>query len=101
MVKLEVDGICAEKTHGETFFIYICVEGEGSFTGVWGKTSFKAGDMVFVPAGLGEFKIEGKSILLKTWVSDIKKEFIAPLEEAGYEMAEILKDTLIDYFPIR
>ena len=101
MVKLEVDGICAEKTYGETFFIYICVEGEGSFTGAWGKTGVKAGDMVFVPAGLGEFIIEGNPILLKTWVPDIKKEFIAPLEEAGYEMAEILKDTLIDYFPMR
>ena len=57
-----------DKSNINKFFIYTCVDGEGTI--VWNKNDkfcINKGDSIFIPATLGEFSIEGKLTVLKSY----------------------------------
>jgi len=62
-----------EESDEERFFIYTCVEGEGSIEYVNGKERITVGDSIMIPATLGSYRIIGKLKLLKSYVPDIDK----------------------------
>jgi len=64
VIKCEIDGELTEKTDPETFTIFTCVDGSCEISGV----ALGYGRSVFIPAGLGEYTIKGKAILLKSFV---------------------------------
>ena len=57
-----------EFSNKERFYIYTCVEGEGTIIYDNGEEKFKTGDSIFIPASLGEYQIFGKLKLLKFYV---------------------------------
>ena len=57
-----------EFSNKERFYIYTCVEGEGTIIYDNGEEKFKIGDSIFIPASLGEYQIFGKLKLLKFYV---------------------------------
>ena len=67
---------CELKNDGETtlfadeksFVSYVLIEGEGTISCDEGEVELIKGDSVFVPAGLGEYKLSGKMTLLETRV---------------------------------
>ena len=57
-----------DKSNINKFFLYTCVDGEGTI--VWNKNDkfcINKGDSIFIPATLGEFSIEGKLTVLKSY----------------------------------
>lgn len=58
-----------EKSNEDKFFIYTCVDGEGYIIASKGiKESIYKGDSILIPASLGEYTINGKMTLLKSYI---------------------------------
>lgn len=72
-----------EKSDSERFYIFTCVDGEGSIIYSGGEEKVNRGDSLLIPASLGEYDFKGNMKLLKSYLPDIKK-----VEE------EILKEVL-------
>lgn len=62
-----------EVSDKERFYIYTCVEGEGTIIYNSGEEKLSLGDSIFIPASLGEYKIVGNLKLLKFYVPYIPK----------------------------
>lgn len=63
----------SESSDEERFYVFTCVEGQGKITYSNGAESIEKGQSVFIPAFLGEYKIEGRLKLLKSYVPDMEK----------------------------
>lgn len=72
----EFYNFCELKTHSKymsvadksTFVSYVCIEGEGEISCSENTVYLKPGDCVFIPAGTGEFNVDGNMTLLETRV---------------------------------
>ncbi|MBL4932111.1 mannose-6-phosphate isomerase, class I [Clostridium paridis] len=62
-----------ESSDKERFYIFTCTEGSGEIKYTDGTVKYSKGDSVFIPATLGEYKIIGKSTLLKSYVPNEAK----------------------------
>jgi len=51
-----------------TFYIYVIIEGKGKINYADESMDIAVGDSVLIPAGLGEYNIEGQVKLLKTYI---------------------------------
>ncbi|MEG0086867.1 MAG: type I phosphomannose isomerase catalytic subunit [Niameybacter sp.] len=58
-----------DTSNEEKFYIYTCVEGEGTLASFGETITVKTGDSVFIPATLGTFSITGQLTVLKSFVS--------------------------------
>lgn len=57
-----------QKTTGESFFIYTCVEGAGEILFKEGKEAISCGESILIPATLGEYELKGHMNLLKVFM---------------------------------
>ena len=89
--RYDVDGSFSEKCDGSKFFIFICLEGDGSISSENITENFKAGETIFIPAGIGEYKAEGHFTALKTYIPDYKKDIVEPMRKAGCSDSEIYR----------
>lgn len=65
----EVQDKLLQKTNGDRFYIYTCVEGSGKIHFKDGVETIAFTESVLIPATLGEYMIEGQIKLLKTYVT--------------------------------
>ena len=89
--KYEVTGELTEKSDGSKFYIYICLEGSGKIQAENMTVGFKAGETVFVPASMGEYRLDGRFTALKTYVPDFNRDIVGPMREAGCSDGEIFR----------
>lgn len=66
--ELKNDGKTTLFADEKSFVSYVLIEGEGTISCDEGEVELIKGDSVFVPAGLGEYKLSGKMTLLETRV---------------------------------
>lgn len=66
--KYEVETAVETEVNADSFAALTVTEGEGKVTGAENSMDFVAGDTLFVPAGSGTVKIEGKCTVIKTTV---------------------------------
>lgn len=72
----DIQTIAKEKSDKERFFIFTCVDGEGEIiysNSIGNSINIKRGDSILIPASLGEYTLNGKMKLLKSYVPDMKK----------------------------
>lgn len=64
-----LDGEVSVEKSGDTFTVYMCVEGsfELDYNGV--RYSYKKGDTVLIPAAIKEFVLTGKASILEIYIS--------------------------------
>jgi mannose-6-phosphate isomerase len=79
-----------KNTNHTQFHAYVCIEGQGNITYDDGYVSLAKGETVLVPASIGEYRIEGEVVLLKTYVPDLEKDVLARLMSLGYTMQAIM-----------
>lgn len=91
VLKYKIKSMLAEQSDANKFFTYTCVKGSCQLQ--WGSSTLniQTGDSFFVPAAMGNFIIHGECELLKSFVPDVKGDFIKPLLEAGHSLADIQK----------
>ncbi|MGL4345269.1 MAG: class I mannose-6-phosphate isomerase [Cellulosilyticaceae bacterium] len=67
--KVVVEGEVADTSDVERFFIYTCVDGEGTIA--FGNKELKVnlGDSIMIPATLGDYTLKGQMTVLKSYVS--------------------------------
>ena len=99
IIKYNISSPLTEKSDPAAFFIFTCVEGHARITSNSVTVDVATGDSVFIPAALGEYVISptnGKHVvLLKSFVPNIEKDFVAPLCNYGYTSEEIRLNTAI------
>lgn len=61
-----------EKSDKERFYIFYCIEGSGEIIGNGYSQKVSVGDAVLIPAHLGDYKLQGKMSLLKSYVPNIE-----------------------------
>ncbi|MCW2119479.1 type I phosphomannose isomerase catalytic subunit [Flavobacterium sp. 7A] len=66
---IPLDGSIAINKTGETFTVYMCIEGDFNVTANNQKYLFKKGDTVLIPAGLKSYEVSGKASLLEIYIS--------------------------------
>lgn len=66
--EIDIEKVYNDKTNGKTFYIYMCIEGEGILT--YNKYIYNvlAGQTFMIPATESEFSLEGKIKLLKIYL---------------------------------
>jgi mannose-6-phosphate isomerase len=55
--------------NGETFTVYMCIEGDFEIEYDGFKNSYKKGDTVLVPAAINSFSLNGKASILEIYIS--------------------------------
>jgi len=70
IIKSEV----TERSDMERFYVFTCAEGSGKIYSGKETVEFSKGDSILIPAALGEYKIGGSSVLLKSYVSGTEKQ---------------------------
>ncbi|HHV93705.1 MAG TPA: class I mannose-6-phosphate isomerase [Firmicutes bacterium] len=105
---LSVDGTAVERTNGERFFLFTCLDGslglEDDLSGTY--LALKPGDSVLVPACVETYRLTGTGKLMKCYVPDIRRNIIEPLMAHGYSYADItslvagLGDYRTSYLPL-
>jgi mannose-6-phosphate isomerase len=66
---IPLDGAISVNKTGETFTVYMCIEGDFEILAENQKYNFKKGDTVLVPAGLKSYELGGKASLLEIYIS--------------------------------
>lgn len=66
---LRLDGTLEINKTGETFTVYMCVDGRFTLEMISGKCDFKKGDTVLIPADLREYSLSGTASLLEIYIS--------------------------------
>ncbi|WP_293893787.1 type I phosphomannose isomerase catalytic subunit [Flavobacterium sp.] len=66
---IPLDGHAKIYKHGESFTVYMCVDGEFSLTTDGENYSYRKGDTVLVPASLTDFQLIGKASILEIYIS--------------------------------
>jgi mannose-6-phosphate isomerase len=89
--RYDVNGNFTEKCDNSKFFIFVCLDGNGNISSENITESFKAGETVFIPAGIGGYTVEGHFTALKTYVPDYKNDIVEPMRKAGCLDREICK----------
>lgn len=69
----EVHDNFKEKSDCERFYIFTCVDGEGSIIFNGGEEKVSKGESILIPALLGEYAFKGNMKLLKSFVPDVEK----------------------------
>lgn len=72
--KYEVNTSFKEASDEDRFYLFTCVDGEGTIKYNGGEEKISMGDSIFIPASLGEYELCGKFTLLKSYVPDVKIE---------------------------
>lgn len=72
--KYEVNTSVKEASDEDRFYLFTCVDGEGTIKYNGGEEKISMGDSIFIPASLGEYELCGKVTLLKSYVPDVKIE---------------------------
>lgn len=54
---------------GDTFTVYMCVEGSFELTAKNGKHIYRAGDTILIPAGLKSYSLAGNASILEVYIS--------------------------------
>lgn len=66
---LPLDGIIEVAKSGESFTVYMCVEGGFSIASNGSPTQFKKGDTVLIPAAMRSYSLSGTASLLEIYIS--------------------------------
>lgn len=61
---------CSDK---ERFFIFTCVDGEGTIVSDEAEEKINKGDSILIPASLGKYTLKGEMKLLKSYVPDVER----------------------------
>jgi mannose-6-phosphate isomerase len=85
----EINGLIIQNADGSRFHIYLLTEGTVQIKYADGLVPVVGGEAVLIPAGLGEYTLEGKFKALKVYVPDLYKDIVSPLKIAGYLEPEI------------
>ena len=104
VIKYELTQMQEETSDPAAFCIYTCVEGEAVIAVDESRgqepVKLSVGRSVFIPAGMGQYTLGPKAgqdcVLLKSFVPDIDKDFIAPLRQYGYSDVDIAGSTACD-----
>lgn len=72
--KYEVNTSVKEASDEDRFYLFTCVDGEGTIKYNGREENISMGDSIFIPASLGEYELCGKFTLLKSYVPDVKIE---------------------------
>ena len=68
VTRLKVEQTAALSAGPESFHSLLCVEGEGVLESAQGGLPFRKGDSLFLPAGMGAYKLTGRCTLLLTTI---------------------------------
>ena len=66
---LPLEGEVKINKTGETFTVYMCVEGSFELETSGGKYNYRTGDTIFIPAHLTDFTLAGNASLLEIYIS--------------------------------
>ena len=66
---IPLDGTVSVTKNGQSFTVYMCVEGSFSLTYQGEEYHYKVGDTVLLPAQIAEFEIKGKASVLEIYIS--------------------------------
>lgn len=66
---IPLDGTFAVNKTGETFTVYMCVEGSFTITCDGVERHYKKGDTILIPAALQEFILKGNASILEIYIS--------------------------------
>ena len=72
--KYDIKKSVKEESDKDRFYLFTCVDGEGTIKYNNGEEKISMGDSIFVPAYLGEYELCGEFTLLKSYVPDTKAE---------------------------
>ena len=72
--KYDIRKSVKEKSDTDRFYLFTCVDGQGTIKYKDGEEKISMGDSIFIPAYLGEYELCGEFTLLKSYVPDNKKE---------------------------
>jgi len=98
VIKYELGEALTESSNPEAFSIFTCVEGEAVISQD-DCVRLPLGRSVLIPAGLGDYTLRSKGdkkcVLLKSFVPNIEKDFLAPLRQYGYTHESITQNTAV------
>ena len=63
--KYEINGVLQEESSERSFYVYICIEGEGIVAYNNNEERLECGEVVLIPATLGKYYISGNLTILK------------------------------------
>lgn len=66
---IPLDGVISASKSGETFTVYMCVEGAFEIMYDNSKMLYVKGDTVLLPAGMNSFALSGKASILEIYIS--------------------------------
>ncbi|AGX42244.1 type I phosphomannose isomerase catalytic subunit [Clostridium saccharobutylicum] len=72
--KYEVTDSVKEDSDEKRFYLFTCVEGNGTIKYHGGEEKILMGDSILIPATLGEYELVGNFTLLKSYVPDLEEE---------------------------
>jgi len=87
-----IDDEIEEETDGGRFVMFAFTEGEAIIEYGSSFLPARCGDVVLIPAALGEYGLKGKFKALKVYVPAPEKDTTALLKKAGYSAEEIKKN---------
>jgi len=72
--KYKINTSIKENSDENRFYLFTCVDGNGSIKYGGKEEKILMGDSIFIPATLGEYELIGDFTLLKSYVPDLKNE---------------------------
>ena len=72
--KYDIKSSVKETSDEDRFFLFTCVDGNGTIKYKDGEEKINMGDSIFIPASLGDYELQGNFTLLKSYVPDNQKE---------------------------
>ncbi|SFC57702.1 type I phosphomannose isomerase catalytic subunit [Clostridium uliginosum] len=72
--KYKIKTCVKEKSDENRFYLFTCVEGNGSIRYDQGEEKLNLGDSILIPASLGNYELIGDFTLLKSYVPNIEEE---------------------------
>lgn len=72
--KYDIKASVKESSDEDRFFLFTCVDGNGTIKYKDGEEKIAMGDSIFIPATLGEYELQGDFTLLKSYVPNQEKE---------------------------
>jgi len=63
-----LDGSVSVKGKNDTFKVYMCMEGTFGLNYSRGKSDYKKGDTILIPAAMEDYTLEGKAVLLEIYI---------------------------------
>lgn len=71
--KYDIKTMVKESSDEDRFYIFTCVNGDGKIKAKDYELEIKFGDSILIPASLGEYTLEGRFELLKSYVPDVEE----------------------------